>query len=333
LRSFQYILFTFLFIGLYVPVLAQYDSLYINTYKDKFYIKPIFSVRSAEVELKGKFDGFENVRYIPNGNSYYGLGIYILGINFELSTKFPSSWQRPTEIYGYTNSFDLQANIYTRKIGVDLSFQLYDGFYLDKPKRHIATWQVGDVYPQRDDLTYENLHLNVFYVFNHKRFSFRSSYNQSEEQLKSAGSPILSFTFADVKISANETLFPNETLVPEVVKGFNYADYITYAVLGGYGYNFLYKDFYANLTLSLGLGIQNREIRPNFVEKNRILTGVSNLRVAIGYNTDFFFAGISTVNQFTSTNLGDVDLNVGTSNFKLFLGLRFKEKMIFKRNK
>lgn len=313
--------------------MAQPDSLYVKKYKDKFYLKPIFSVRSAEVDLKGDFDGFEKVKYIPNGNSYYGLGVYLYGLSFEVSTKFPSSWQRPTEKYGNTNSFDLQANIYTQKIGIDFAFQLYQGFYLDKPKRHIDTWQEGDAYPQRSDLRYENLLFNVFYVFNHKRFSFRSAYNQSEEQLKSAGSPIVSFTFADVKVNANQSFFPNETFIPAFAKGFNYADYITYAVLGGYGYNFLYKHFYANITLSFGPGIQNREIRPNFISNNRIVTGVSNFRVALGYNTDFFFAGISSVNQFTSTDLGPVDLAVGTSNLKIFLGFRFKEKEIFNKNK
>ena len=106
---------------------------------------------------------------------------------------------------------------------------------------------------------------------------------------------------------------------------------LTYALLGGYGYNLLFKQFYINATLSIGPGIQNREIRPDFVDKNTTLTAVSNIRVALGYNSDFFFAGLSTVNQFISTNLGQVDLNTGTNNLKIFLGFRFKERLIFKK--
>lgn len=332
MKRFGFTVLIILLLGSYETLHAQYDTTYIKAYSDRFIIKPIFSVRSAEIELKGKFgSGFNNIKYAPNGNAYYGLGVNLFGLNFELSTKFPSSWQRSTEEFGKTHSLDIQANLYTRKIGVDFTYQLYAGFYLKDPERHNSNWQVGQPYPHRNDLIYENLHFNLFYVFNHKRYSIRSAYTQSEQQLKMAGSPLVIFSFADVKVKSNSSLFPDDSLVPTEIQGFHYADYITYAILAGYGYNFLWKNFYANLSLFVGPGIQNREIRPEFIDQRTLLTGVTSFRVGIGYNTDFFFAGVSALHNSTNTDLGELDLNVGTSNFKIFTGFRFLERGFLKR--
>lgn len=326
-------MFIFLF-GIGGSLYAQYDSLYIKVYNDKFFIKPTFSVRSSNIDLNGKTGReFNNIKYSPNGNSYYGVGVYLYGLNLELSTKFPSSWQRSVENFGSTNSFDFRANIYTRKIALDFAYLLYQGFFLAKPQNHDPNWESGDPHPQRSDLGYENLYINAYYIFNNKRFSMRSSYNQSEKQLRSVGSPLIAFTFADVKIHADSTLFPDKTVVPQKVIGFNYADFLTYAVIGGYSYNFLYKNFYLNGTFSIGPGIQNREIRPDFIKEQTILTLVYNFRAAIGYNTDLFFGGVSTVNNYATTDLEEIELSIGSSNLKVFFGFRFIAKNIFHKKR
>ena len=129
---------------------AQYDSSFIKSYSDRFIIKPIFSVRTAEIGLNGKFDNeFQNVKYFPNGNSYYGLGVNLFGVNLEFSTKFPSGLQRSIENYGETNSLDFRANIYTQKIGINFAFQMYEGFYLHNPENHFPSWQPTDPHPNK----------------------------------------------------------------------------------------------------------------------------------------------------------------------------------------
>ena len=301
---------------------------YINQYRDKFYIKPILTFRNLNLELQSTSNQINDIEYKANANPYFGLGLYFFDIGIELSVKLQDQTTRDVDIFGETDIFDFQTNIYSKKWGADIAFQRYSGFYLEDPDRHIPTWQSGDPFPQRPDLKLFNLQLNTFYIFNHNKFSFRSAYNQSDRQLRSAGSFLMNLFTGTFRFKSDSILIPEEELPLFGEEGsLDFGRLSTLALMPGYTHNFVMKRFYFNASLSIGPGhVWVRYDVQDKVNNDINIRAVVNLRTAVGYNSDSFFGGMSFVAQNVNANIGDLDV-IGTSgNFKIFIGYRFDEK-------
>lgn len=310
-------------------------SQYIKEYHDHIYIKPILTIRNLRLELQDANNQEDDIVYRPSSNNYFGFGIYAFDLNMELSFKLPQDQAEiPSEVFGETKAFDFQTNIYSKKWGADIAFQNYAGLYLDKPSRHYPGYQAGDPYPIRNDLSMRYFQLNAFYLFNHSRFSFRSPYVQSERQLKHAGSFMAGLFVSTFRFNADSTLIP-ETARPTYASNeeLKEARVTTLALLPGYSHTFNYKMFYVNGSLSLGPGhLWLKYNEGPFERENIQIRPVFNLRAALGYNGDRFFGGITTVYQVVSAGISNLEVNSASGNVKIFLGLRIREKGIFKKN-
>ncbi len=316
----------------------RYDStrkLYIKEFHDRFYIKPILTGRIFQLEFKDENKEAADITYLPSSSAYLGFGLYFFDLNFELSFKLPQNEEEtPSRIFGETRSFDFQTNIYAKKWGADVSFQRYRGMYLDKPEQHFSGRQPDDPYPIRDDLSLRYFQMNAFYVFNHSKFSFRSPYIQSEQQLKNAGSVITSVFVSNFEFNSDSTLIPesarpfypeNETLQRGRVT--------TLAILPGYTHTFTKKKFYANASLAIGPGHLWLRYNEGDRDKEDIrIRGVVNARIALGYNGDWFFGGLTGVTQIVSARIDNLQANSNSGNIKFFVGARFLEEGFLKKN-
>lgn len=159
-----------------------FDSTYIKSYKDKFFLWPVTKQRQLAFRMQDP-DGEKNTEFKPNNASSLGLGFYLFDLGLEVVFPLPLPQERETT-FGKTSSTDLQLNILGRNWGADLVYQRYKGFYLSNPDTPVAP---GMAYPQRPDIVTENLGVNGFYVFNAHRFSFRSSFTFADRQLRSSG--------------------------------------------------------------------------------------------------------------------------------------------------
>lgn len=307
---------------------------YVKSFPDKFYIKPILTARSLSLEFSEVNNRAARMSYKPSSSSYFGLGLYAFDIGLELSFKLPQSEsETPKAIFGETKSFDFQSNIYTKKWGADIALQRYDGLYLDKPNAHNADWRAGDPYPQRPDLNLRNFQINTFYVFNHHRFSYRSAYNQADRQLKSAGSPLIGLFVSTYRYNADSTLIPTsaQAVFPQNAD-MRFGRITTLALLPGYTHTFVYRKFYFNASLSIGPGHLWVKYNENDFEKEDILIrAVYNVRAAMGYNGDWFFGGITLVNQVVSAKINNMEVNGLSGNVKFFIGFRIDEFGVLKK--
>ncbi len=308
---------------------------YIKEFHDRVYVKPIITGRIFELEFKDENKQVADITYKPSSSAYLGFGLYMFDLNFELSFKLPQNEEEtPSRIFGETKSFDFQTNIYAKKWGADISFQRYNGMYLDKPEDHFSGRQPGDPYPIRNDLRLRYFQMNTFYVFNSSKFSFRSPYVQSEQQLKNAGSVITNIFVSNFQFNSDSTLIPesarpffsgNEMLQRGRVT--------TLAILPGYTHTFTKEKFYANAALSIGPGHLWIRYNEGDQDKEDIrIRGVVNARLALGYNGDWFFGGITAVTQIVSARIENLQVNSNSGNIKFFVGARFLEKGFLKKD-
>jgi len=317
---------------------SQYDSarsIYIREIEDRFYIKPLITVKSLSLILTDENEEARDISYLPSSSNFLGLGFYLFDVGFEASFRLPQNEEEvPSEIFGKTKSFDFQTNIYSKRWGADIAYQKYSRLYLDSPSDHYNLWRQGDPYPLRDDLEIRYLQANGFYIFNNEKFSFRSPYIQSEQQLSSRGSVLAGLFFSDLKVRADSSLLPLQTSAfYQDVSQINKVDVTAIAVNIGYTYTLTFKNFYANGTIALGPGHFWTSYGQNNQEES--ITGIRpvvNFRAALGYNGNWFFCGLTAFDQIVSAKVSNLSINSNSANVKLFIGFRFREKGILKKS-
>lgn len=137
-----------------------------------------------------------------------------------------------------------ELSIYTSMFGADLIYRRTgNDFYL----RHISGLEEAELY-EGTDCSYISTKLigvNVYYNFNHRRFSNPAVYSQSTIQRRSAGSWQLgaSITAHDINFDVNE--LPQELLAKvesqEQFLSLERVKYMDYSITGGYAYNWVFK--------------------------------------------------------------------------------------------
>lgn len=303
---------------------------YIEEYPEKFYIRPMFTLRNLSLELKSRRNKTE-INYHPNGNGYLGVSVFVFDIGLGISFKVPESKQSNSR-FGETEYLDLQSNIYAKKWGADLSLQQYEGFYVNNPLQHFPEWQKDDPYPRRNDLKINKLSANVFYIKNHKKFSYRSAYNQADRQRKSGGSFYFGTKFLYQDISADTSLIPYNSRQNFELDNFNWANFYSISILPGYTHTFIHKYFYINISLALGPSYLMSSYKENNKKSNdRQITTAINLRAALGYNSPRWIAGITFVNHSSNFMTEHLQISGETENIRIFLGYRFKEVGLLKK--
>jgi hypothetical protein len=286
--------------------------------------------RRLDFEITDLPEKSRRLIYKSNSPFALGLGAYLFEVGLELTFAIPLD-ERSKEIYGPSDARDIQLNVFTKKWGLDVYRQKYSGFYIDDPSIEIPD---NSPYPQRADVRSSNTGVTWSYIFNHKKFSLRSSYNFAERQIKSAGSVILFTTVAGFKTRGDSAI------VGDVYRDYYGLDAriqqiksTTFSIVPGYTYNLIYKGFFLTGTLAIGpshnwLSYTSEdgdskddiEFRAFFVA-----------RVAIGYSNDRFFTGLSFGSQGGSLKFDTIQLTNSSGTFKLLVGYRFGETGFLKK--
>jgi hypothetical protein len=104
-------------------------------------------------------------------------------------------------------------------------------------------------------------------------------------------------------------------------------------VAPGYAYNLIYKGFFLNGTLAVGPA-QNwiAYAAEDGPEKHHSrLNGFVALRIAIGFNGDRVFGGLTFTNEGRTAKFENLEVTSTNSAFKMLIGYRFRETGILKK--
>lgn len=232
--------------------------------------------------------------------------------------------------------FDL--SIYSSQIGIDL---FYRNTGHDYKIRSASLGNDIDTSPLKD-VSYNGLSasikgFNLYYIFNHRKFSYPAAFSQSTMQKRSCGSPLVGIGYTRHTLSIDWNKLRDITtanLGEEVVKDqmdstfvSGKVKYTDVSISGGYAYNYAFAPrwlFAASLSLALGykqttsdLEKQSFSLR-NFSIKNINLDGVG--RFGLVWNNNRWYSGASVIlhsynyskKQFSTNNFfGSVNIYVG----------------------
>ena len=117
---------------------------------------------------------------------YFGWRWIFLGYTFDIS-----------HLWNKSNKQEFNLSLYSSLLGVDLFYKITGNDY------KIKRINLGDKYKnmQFNNLAFDGFKattkgINLYYIFNHNKFSYPAAFSQSTIQRRSAGSPLLGVGFS-----------------------------------------------------------------------------------------------------------------------------------------
>ncbi|HEY5822947.1 MAG TPA: DUF4421 family protein [Cyclobacteriaceae bacterium] len=301
-----------------------------KTFNEYFFLGPVLKKRDLNFTMSSKKDPNGSISFKPNASYSIGVNTYIFDLGIEASLSIPIG-EKNIERYGNSDIRDLQVSAISKRFLADAYWQKYSGFYYSYPSLKVHDNQP---YPQRADITARNFGTSFAYVFNHGKFSIRSAYTFLDQQLRSKGSPVLSFVVSSFDLKGDSALVSKSLRPTNPDADVDEARFTSFGIAPGYSYNLVVRKFFLNLTLIAGPAhywiryhLENEETH-NDIEINLY----TNARIAVGYNGNRFFSGISYSSQGRNLTFEQIEFSNSINTFRLVLGYRFRESGILKRS-
>ena len=312
---------------------VQLDTNYVRVYKDELTTRVYLSRKQNGYTLsEGLASPF--LKYRTNDNLLLGIGYTYTFLTINLGLKMPFI-NNDDATYGKSKYVDLTLHGIFRSLIVDLYLQWNHGYYISNPEDHMPDWSSQNAYPQRGDMRSNLIGLNVQYLFNSSRYSYKAAFVQNEFQKKSAGSLIVGAEAYWMLAMTDSAMIapgiPQDGFLGDVT--FNQVDIINMGINAGYAYTFVWKEtLYLSLSATAGLSAGNNLVH-NSIEANtsynKLTVGMtSSYRISLGYNSNSYYVGLSAI-RFSMKNMvwDEADwFTYVTGNIKLNVVKRFRLK-------
>ena len=169
------------------------------------------------------------------------------------------------------------------------------------------------------------LGFDAYYFFNNKKYSQGAAYNFAKYQLKSQGSFIIGLSITNQKLSFDFSQLPNslKDKLPDSEILDYYFHYNSYAILGGYGYNWVIAPkllFNATLLPSIGFS----HYYEDSLEGDKYLLSLNiQGKLSLTYNLGNYYFGLMGNLKGHYYKQGTMSLFSSIENFSAYIGLRF----------
>ncbi len=237
--------------------MVKYDTNYVRVYKDELTTRFYLSRKQNGYTLS---EGLVSpwLKYRTNDKLLLGIGYTYTFLTMNLAVKMP--FINDDDIYGKSKYTDLTLHGIFRSFIVDLYLQWNSGYYIANPETVLPGWSSQKINPQRGDMRSNLIGLNVQYLFNSSRYSYKAAFLQNEFQKKSAGSPIAGveayWMLAMTDSAMISPLIPHDDFLGGTT--FNQVDIVNMGINGGYAYTFVWKEaLFISLSASLGPSLSN----------------------------------------------------------------------------
>ncbi|QES89247.1 DUF4421 family protein [Rhizosphaericola mali] len=272
--------------------------------------------------FSAKNSGYEDLKYVPNNVHGIGLGASYRWISLSLSVAKLGS-EDPNR--GKSHIFDLQSNIYKRKMVYDFMIRNIKGFYLNNEGQVPGT----NGYYVNPDMHTFMIGGAAWRILNDQKFSYRAVMTQSEWQRKSAGSILIGWELYYGNMNANGNVVPI-TLSAEHDYPQKNVTKINYFKTGpgiGYAYNYvLWQNFFLSggLTGNMDVGFTNEHRTDGKDSKLSFMPNV-NFRIGAGYNTRDWNINFNYLRNNLPINgaLNDSKYNQFAGSYRLSFNRRF----------
>ena len=313
--------------------ITYYDPAFIEFYRDELTTRVYLSRKQSGLNLSQTLMQ-PWLKYRTNDNLLLGLGYTYSFLTVNLAVKMPFI-NTDDDTYGKSRFIDLQTHTIFRSYIVDLYLQWAKGYYLSNPESISSGTVAASTFPIRGDLRTNIVGLNVHYLFNSSRYSYRAAFQQNQFQKKSAGSPLAGIEGYWVLAMSDSTMVAGDILPSGFLddQPFNQVDMANVGINGGYAYTYVWQEkLFLSVSAVLGLsGAYNRVHYSNQSMTYHAGLSVgftSSSRISLGFNSRDYYVGLSFL-HLSMSNLtreyGDW-FSYSTGNIRINFVKRFRLK-------
>lgn len=302
--------------------LQYYDSSFVKTYPGlitgRAYLSQKYTLFGVEAPK-----GSELLQFRPNTTINLGVGATYKSVTLNLAYGF--GFLNRDKDKGRTRYLDLQTRVYGVKWRYDIFGQFYSGYFL-YPKGLAAA--NPSTYYRRPDMKVRELGINAYNIINHKKYSYRAGFLQSEWQKKSAGSFLVGGGVSYGWVEADSAFVPTSINSPYRQKDVGGLRYAQFGPGAGYAYTLVVNQNWfvaGSLTGSLDLSVTKESV------PDKILTTVKVnpdflFSLVAGYNSDVWSVNFSWVASRTSIEgyYREAGYHISTGNYRFNLSRRIE---------
>lgn len=264
---------------------------------------------------------------------YFGWRWIFAGYTFDL--KNLSIGKSPKQEWEFS--------LYAAQVGIDLFYRRTGSDY------KIRDVHLGDYSLQKEleGLPFDGLSVgitgfNLYYIFNHQRFSYPAAFSQSTCQKISCGSWMAGIGYAYNKLEFDHKKLQNMVDrygTPEIQLDsglmFNNVRYLDYSVTGGYAYNWVFaRNWLFCASASVGIGYKHTKgdvEYEGFNFNNLSFDGIG--RFGLVYNNMRWYAGTSLVLHGYTYHKERFSANNAFGNWNIYVGYNFGLKKKYRNRK
>lgn len=262
---------------------------------------------------------------------YVGWKWFFLGYTFDL---------KKLGLFDNSNKREIEFSIYSSQVGIDL-------FY----RRTGSDYKIRNVYLGENinaekliNMPFDGINIgitgvNLYYIFNHKRFSYPAAFSQSTCQKISCGSWLAGVGFTNNSVEIDHDKLQNIVQTyckPDGVKldsglMFNRVKYYDFNVSGGYAYNWVFaKNWLFCASASIALAYKHTQgdweggKEQRFRLDNVNVDGIG--RFGIVYNNTRWYAGASAILHSYNYHKTYFSTNNVFGSLNLYVGYNFGKK-------
>ncbi len=319
----------------FVKKFSQLDTNYVEPQKYNFEVM-LQNTNTYEAYALSTSNG-QHIRFSPDVSMklgpYVGWRWIFLGYTIDFS-----------HLSGGGNKQDFNMSFYSSQIGLDL---FYRKTGRDYKIREMDLGKDIDTSPLKnvdfDGIEASIKGFNVYYIFNHRKFSYPAAYSQSTVQRRSAGSFLAGFGYTTHSLKVDwkklgqiieDRLGP--TLAAQVLDNTLAHERIHYAdvsLSAGYAYNWVFAyNWLFDMSLSAALAYKHstgdmersRFKFRDFSFANFNLDGV--LRTGIIWNNGKWYAGANAIFHSYNYRKSQFSTNTYFGNINIYIGFNFGKR-------
>lgn len=323
---------------------------------DTAYIEPQHYNYTVMLQNTNTYEGYtfksssgQSISFAPRPTMkvgpYVGWRWLFLGYTFDVNN-----------LHGGKNKKEFDLSLYTSMIGIDLYYRKSGDNYRINSCNIIGSGSHSAL--RGVPFTGINSSIkgfDIYYIFNHRKFSYPAAFSQTTCQKRSYGSPLLGIGYTNHKVSLDherlqETLrdyasrhpdINSEKLVIDSGLMFNSVEYSSFSFSGGYAYNWVFaRNCLLSASLSLALAYKQSEgdrslsenrNRREFSFKNFNIDGIG--RFGFVWNNRKWYVGASSVMHAYNYKKSRFSTMSYIGSVNIYAGVNFGKKKEYRQVK
>ena len=328
-----------------IKIFSETDTAYISP--NKYNFQSMLQNRYSYEVYRLTDNNGNSIRFEPKPSlkigPYAGFSLIFLGVTIDVLHLNNGNRRKEWDL-----------SIYTLPLGIDIYYRQSGNNYILK---NITLNEVKDT-RQIENIGFKGFKssvsgFDIYYIFNHKKFSYPAAFNQSTQQRRSFGSPLAGIGFTRHSISIDwqmlnslfidnleYNLFENFTDKP-ITETITYTDF---SLSGGYGYNWVFaKNWLFASSLSIAVS-RKQSIADSEKGFKALETTLKNLqyfkfsditidavgRFGIVWNNGKWFAGASAIIHSYNYSKSNFYTNNIFGSFNTYFGINIGLKKKYK---